>query len=185
MTSPIAGIDPHQHTFTIAVIDPAGVEIADECFENTGAGFTRAAEWLNTHSVQTVGIECSASWGAHVAVALAAAGFDCREVPPTRSSAQRRARRLAKTDIVDAYSTARALLAEPTLGPAQALEIYDPLVALIEAVVQHRTALVAARTLLLQHIWSCDQPTPNRDTRSNPHQRQDRITTPSARTHHR
>jgi Transposase IS116/IS110/IS902 family len=55
---------------------------------------------------------------------------------------------LAKTDVVDAVAAARALLAEPTLGPAQALEIYDPLVAKIEAVLEHRRALVEARTLM-------------------------------------
>ena len=41
----------------------------------------------------------------------------------------RRGRRLAKTDAVDAVASARALLAEPTLGPVQALEAYDPAVA--------------------------------------------------------
>ena len=47
---------------------------------------------------------------------------------------------------------ARALLAEPTLGPVQALEVYDPLVAKIEAVLEHRRMLVAVRTLALHHV---------------------------------
>ncbi len=85
-------------------------------------------------------------------VALAAAGFDAREVPASRSAAQRRSRRLGKTDAVDAVASARALLAEPTLGPVQALEAYDPLVAEIEAVLEHRRTLVAARTLMLHHV---------------------------------
>ena len=87
-----------------------------------------------------------------VAVALAAAGFDAREVPASRSAAQRRSRQLDKTDAVDAVASARALLAEPTLGPVQALEAYDPLVAEIEAVLEHRRTLVAARTLMLHHV---------------------------------
>ncbi|MCP4305212.1 MAG: IS110 family transposase [bacterium] len=152
MTSPIAGIDPHRDSFTIGIINSNGVEICHQSFDNNGSGYGEAIELLTTHGVEQVGVESSASWGAHVAIALVAAGFDAREVPPTRSAAQRRARRLAKTDIVDAFSTARALLAEPTLGPVQALEIYDPLVAEIEAVLQHRQALVATRTLLLQHV---------------------------------
>ncbi len=82
---------------------------------------------------------------------LAAAGFDAREVPVSRSAAQRRSRRLDKTDAVDAVASARALLAEPALGPVQALEVYDPLVAEIEAVLEHRRALAAARTLGLHH----------------------------------
>jgi transposase len=91
------------------------------------------------------------SWGQHVAIALVAAGLAVREVPAQRSAQQRRARRLAKTDAVDAVAAARALLAEPTLGPAQALETYDPLVAKIEAVLEHRRALVAARTRMLHY----------------------------------
>jgi transposase len=83
---------------------------------------------------------------------VVAAGFDAREVPPQRSAAQRRSRRLAKTDAIDAVATARALLAEPSLGPVQTLQVYDPLVAELEAVLEHRRALVEARTLLLHHV---------------------------------
>ena len=107
---------------------------------------------LTAHGVEQVGIEGSAGWGAHAAIALVAAGFDCREVPAQRSAAQRRARRLDKTDVVDAVAAARALLAEPTLGPVQTLEVYDPLVAKIEAVLEHRRMLVTVRTLVLHHV---------------------------------
>lgn len=65
---------------------------------------------------------------------------------------QRRSRRLDKTDAVDAVSTARALQAEPSLGPVQVLDAYDPVVAKISAVLEHRQALVTARTLLLHHV---------------------------------
>lgn len=90
--------------------------------------------------------------GAHAAIALVAAGFDAREVPAQRSAAQRRSRRLDKTDVVDAVAAARALLAEPTLGPVQTLEVYDSLVAKIEAVLEHRRMLVNVRTLVLHHV---------------------------------
>ena len=56
-----------------------------------------------------------------------------------------------KTDVVDALSTVRALLAEPTLGLVQALEVHDSLVAKIEAVLEHRRMLVEVRTLVLHH----------------------------------
>jgi transposase len=155
MTAHIGGIDPHQNTFTVGVVDEHGIEVGCEAFDNCADGYLAAIELLRAHSVQSVGVEGSAKWGAHVSIALVAAGFDTREVPPTRSAAQRRSRRLDKTDAVDAISTARALQAEPGLGPAQALEIYDPLVAEIEAVLEHRRALVATRTFMLQHL--CDQ----------------------------
>ena len=146
-----AGIDAHQNTITIAVIDPTGQQVVVESFDNKISGYCQTAELLTTHRVQVVGVECSGSWGAHTAVALHSAGFDVREVPPNRGAGQRRARRLAKTDVIDAVSIARAVLAEPTLGPAQALEIYDPVVAEIEAVLAHRNTLVEQRKLMLAH----------------------------------
>ena len=152
MASPVAGIDPHQDTLTVGIVDANGVELTHETFPNSAVGYVAAIELLTAHGVVGVGVEGSASWGAHVAIALVAARFDAREVPPQRSAAQRRARRLDKTDIVDAVSAARALLAEPTLGPVQALEIYDPLVAKIEAVLEHRRMLVEVRTLVLHHV---------------------------------
>ena len=152
MTFSVGGIDSHQDTFTVGIVDEHGVEITHETFENTAVGYLGAIGLLDAHGVRQVGVEGSAKWGAHVAIALAAAGFDAREVPPSRSAAQRRSRRLEGTDAVDAVASARALQAEPTLGPAQTLEVYDPLVAKIEAVLEHRRALVAARTLLLHHV---------------------------------
>ena len=152
MTPPVGGIDPHQDTFTVGIVDGHGVEITHETFDNTADGFVAAIDLLTACDVRQVGVEGSAKWGAHVAIALAAAGFDAREVPASRSAAQRRSRRLEKTDAVDAVASARALLAEPSLGPVQALEVYDPLVAEVEAVLEHRGALVAARTLGLHHV---------------------------------
>ena len=151
MTSPVAGIDPHQDSITVGIVDPNGVELTHEAFPASAAGYLAAVELLTTHRVQAVGVEGSAGWGSHVSIALVAAGFDCREVPAQRSAAQRRSRRLDKTDAVDAVAAARALLAEPSLGPVQTLEVYDPLVAKIEAVLEHRRMLVAVRTLVLHH----------------------------------
>ncbi len=123
MTSAVGGIDPHQDTFTVGIVDANGVEMTHEAFDNTAAGYASAIDLLDAHGVGRVGVEGSAKWGAHVAIALAAARFDAREVPPSRSPAQRRSRRLDKTDAVDAVASARALGAEPTLGPVQALEV--------------------------------------------------------------
>src|SRR5215213_9631793 len=119
MMSPVAGIDPHRSSFTVGVVDINGVELAHASYDNTGSGYVAAIELLSSHDVRQVGVEGSASWGSHVAIAVVAAGFDAREVPPQGAAQQRRARRLAKTDNVDAVSTARALLAEPSLGPVQ------------------------------------------------------------------
>ena len=150
MTPPVGGIDPHQDTLTVGIVDPLGVEITHETFANTAASYLDV-DWLDAHGVGRVDVEGSAKWGAHVAIALAAAGFDARCFPASRSAAQRRSRQLGKTDAVDAVSSARALWPSPRSDPP-ALEIYDPLVAKIEAVLEHRRALVAARTLGLHHV---------------------------------
>lgn len=53
---------------------------------------------------------------------------------------------------VDRQCHLGALLVEPTLGPVPTLEVYDPFVAKIEAVLEHRRMLVAIRTLALHHV---------------------------------
>lgn len=152
MPATIAGIDPHQDQFTVGVVDGNGVELALATFPNSGVGYGDAIALLATHQVSLIGVEGSGSWGAHVAIALVAAGFDAREVPAQRCAAQRRARRLAKTDAVDAVAAARAVLAEPTLGPVQALDAHDPALAQLQAVLEHRRMLVDLRVLRLHHI---------------------------------
>lgn len=177
MTAHLAGIDPHQNNFTMGIIDEHGIEICIETFDNNATGFVEAIDLLNAHGIELVGVEGSAKWGAHVSIAIVAAGFDAREVPPSRSAAQRRSRRLDKTDAVDAISTARALQAEPTLGPVQTLEVYDPVLAKMEAVLEHRRALVATRTLMLHHIGDqiAKLPTDIRDQLSMTGKIQDRL----------
>jgi len=152
MTLPTAGIDPHNTNFTVGIIDVHGVEITHKAFPNSATGFVEAIELLTTHGVRTVGVEGSGCLGAHVSIALTSAGFDVREVPAQRSATQRRSRRLDKTDTVDSIAVARAVAAEPTLGPAQVMEIYDPLVAKIETVLEQRRFLVESRVLMLHHV---------------------------------
>jgi hypothetical protein len=147
MPSALAGIDPHQDSISVGIIESNGVEVAHQTFPKTSVGYLATIGFLHQHGVEQVGVEGSANWGAHVSVALVAS-----EVPPQRSVAQRRARRLDKTDAVDAVAAARALLAEPTLGPVQTLEVFDPLIAKIEAVLEHRRMLVDVRTLVLHHV---------------------------------
>jgi transposase len=151
MPSALAGIDPHQDSITVGIIDLNGVEVTHQTFPTTSAGYLETIDLLHEHDVDQVGVEGSASWGAHASIALVAAGFDAREVPAQRTAAQRRARRLEKTDAVDSVAAARALLAEPSLGPVQTLEVFDSLVAKIEAVLEHRRMLVDVRTLVLHH----------------------------------
>ena len=77
----------------MGIVDAHGVELIHETHANTAVGYGEAIDLLDAHGVEMVGVEGSAKWGTHVAVALAAAGFDARDVPPSRSAAQRRDRR--------------------------------------------------------------------------------------------
>lgn len=107
---------------------------------------------LTAHGVTQVGVEGSASWGAHVAIAMVAAGFDVREVPAQRSAMQRRPGGWPRpTPSTRSPQHARCRPSRPW-GPPQTLEVYDPLVAELEAILEHRHALVEGRTLLLHHV---------------------------------
>ncbi len=68
--------------------------------------------------IQRIGIEGSGSLGRPVTVALAAAGYDVREVQANRTNERRRRRRRAKTDITDAQAIAAETLTDPGLPPA-------------------------------------------------------------------
>jgi hypothetical protein len=57
LSSVVAGIDPHQATFTVAVVDSNGVEIAHDTFSNSATGYLTAIELLNTHRVERVAVE--------------------------------------------------------------------------------------------------------------------------------
>lgn len=57
MTSSVAGIDPHQDSFTVGVVDPNGVEVVHETFPNAAATYCSAIELLTGNGVDQVGIE--------------------------------------------------------------------------------------------------------------------------------
>lgn len=149
----VVGVDPHKLSVTIAVVDPAGVEIDAASFDNTHAGLAAGEEWLAGLEVDIlrIGVEGSSGHGRHLAERLVAAGYDTREVPPRRTAERRRCRRRAKTDREDALAIARATAGEPGLGPvkpgAGLGDAHDELV----VVRKHRELLVHRRTTMLNH----------------------------------
>jgi len=60
MTSSVAGIDPHQDSFTVGIVDANGVELSHETFPTTAVGYLAAIELLTERDVEMVGIEGSA-----------------------------------------------------------------------------------------------------------------------------
>jgi transposase len=96
----VAGIDPHKHTFTVAVLDERGGLHGCGQLPDQPAGLAAALAWLDEveFELDRVGVEGSAWLGSQVATFLATAGYDVREVQASRTAERRRRRRRAKTD---------------------------------------------------------------------------------------
>ena len=106
----VGGIDPHADTIHVALVTGTGKPVSDCEFTTTTDGYRCAVEFLRAEGVlERVGVEGAGSYGAGITRALTAAGVEVVEVErPTRSSR----RRSGKSDRLDAYHAARAVLAE-------------------------------------------------------------------------
>ncbi|MFP5283818.1 MAG: transposase, partial [Actinomycetes bacterium] len=115
----VGGVDPHADTLQVAAVTAVGKVIGDAEFPTTPAGYRAARRFLTgCGPVIRVGVEGAASYGAGISRALQAAGIAVVEVErPTRSARRRK----GKSDRLDAYHAARAVLAErssPVKDPA-------------------------------------------------------------------
>ncbi len=118
MTSPTptvtVGVDTHSDTHHAAVIDAVGRKIADASFVTTLSGYQARVDWVRSHGrVERVGVEGTGAYGAGLARHLRAAGLTVVEVDrPDR----RTRRHEGKSDPVDAYAAAAAVLAGTASG---------------------------------------------------------------------
>jgi len=90
-THAVAGIDPHKHTATVAVVDVLdvlGVLVVSLSFAVTESGIAELLSLLRSTSlrIDRVGVEGSGGLGRPVMLALAAAGYDVREVQANRTA---------------------------------------------------------------------------------------------------
>src|SRR5690349_12028320 len=133
----VGGIDSHKDTIHVAVITELGVAVEDQEFPTTITGYRDATDWLAGHGrVTAVGVEGTSSYGAGIAAALLDRGVHVVEVNRTRPAERRRQ---GKSDRLDAYRAARAVVAgEATTDPKRAS--IEPLRALMIA---RRSALKA------------------------------------------
>lgn len=107
-TGPVAGVDTHADTHTLAVVTAQGAVEFTEQFTADRRGHTALLERLQeVESLDRVGVEGTNSYGAELTRALLAAGFTVLEVlRPTRQ-----VRRMdGKSDPVDAIAAARQVL---------------------------------------------------------------------------
>lgn len=141
----IGGIDTHADTIHVAAIDEHGRDLGDCEFPTTPAGYAAALAFLTAFGdLAVIGIEGTSSYGVGIARAAHGAGVGVREVTrPDR--AHRRMR--GKSDPIDAYQAARAVLA----GRAEAVA-KDPAIEPLRALVNARRSAVKAASAAMHQI---------------------------------
>jgi transposase len=159
----IVGVDPHKRVFSAVAIDARGGRLGKWTGGTTAQAIRELRVWASEHAPGAVwAIESTNSWGRRLAVALAEAGADVRDVCPTRTAERRRRRPgRGKSDAIDAEAIARELLAHPDLPhafkgaqPGQPDPQRDLLAVLVRArkqvVDRHRRLLNEAEPLLTE-----------------------------------
>ena len=152
----VVGCDSHKATLTLAAVDGSGTDLDVASFTNDREGFGKALAWLHGLGIEVarVGVEGSASWGRHLATYLGEAGYDVREVPPTRTTDRRHRRRRPKTDQEDARAAARETLADPGLPPAKPTLEVSEAQAELSVLCERRRSLIRRRQRLLNEAES-------------------------------
>lgn len=113
----IAGVDTHQRTHHVALIDTTGHQVTDAEFPATQAGYTDLVAWTRSHGrVEVFGVESTGSYGAGLATHLIT--VDLRVIEVNRPDKSTRAMQ-GKSDPIDAYSAARQVLAGRATGWAK------------------------------------------------------------------
>ncbi len=112
------GVDTHRDTHHAAVVDEVGRELGDAEFPATPVGYRRLLAWLRGFgALEQVGVEGTGSYGAGLARHLRAERVRVLEVDrPDRKT--RRAK--GKSDPIDAYAAARAVLSGAAGGTPKA-----------------------------------------------------------------
>lgn len=113
-----AGVDTHQATHHVALIDSAGRELGDREFPATTQGYRALLDFARSlGTLEQIGVESSGSYGAGLATFLTAASIRVTEV--NRPEKTTRAMQ-GKSDPIDAYSAARQVLSGHANGWAKA-----------------------------------------------------------------
>lgn len=148
MTSPrrvVIGVDTHLDTIHIAAITDTGQLLGDAEFATNPTAYWAAITWARSFGeVLTVGVEGTSSYGAGLTQALQHHDIHVVEVNRPDRAARRRQ---GKSDPLDAYSAARAVLAGHGLAVPK-----DPPTGAIKALLVARRGAVKARSAAIQQI---------------------------------
>jgi transposase len=143
----IVGVDTHADTHAAVVLSLLGAVLGARMFPATRAGYARLLEWAASFGqLDRIGIEGTGSWGRGLSLFCLARGLEVREV----DRADRRTRRArGKTDLIDAETAARAVLA----GTASTLpKTGDGPVEMIRVLHITRETAVKARTQAINQL---------------------------------
>lgn len=148
MTSPrrvVIGVDTHLDTIHIAAITDTGQLLGDAEFGTNPTGYWAAIGWARSFGdVVSVGVEGTSSYGAGITQAMQDNNIHVVEVNRPDRSARRRQ---GKSDPLDAYSAARAVLAGHGLAVPK-----DPHTGALKALLVARRGAIKARTAAINQI---------------------------------
>lgn len=117
----IGGIDTHADTIHVAAIDPWGRELDDAEFPTTPTGYRRALEFLTDQgAVAAIGVEGTSSYGVGITRTAVDAGMEVFEVLRPERAVRRRE---GKSDPLDAYQAAHAVLSGRATAAAKTADI--------------------------------------------------------------
>lgn len=141
----VIGVDTHLDTIHIAAITDTGQILGDAEFATNPTGYWAAITWARSFGdIGTVGVEGTSSYGAGLTQALQDNDIHVVEVNRPDRAARRRQ---GKSDPLDAYSAARAVLAGHGLAVPK-----DPHTGALKALLIARHGAVKARTAAILQI---------------------------------
>lgn len=156
MQSIVAGVDCHAESHTVVVVDGLGRTLGELVVRTEPAAFADArvqvGQWAAAHGAGALvwGLESTGSYGRGFAEFLVASGDVVYEVPPRLGHAERkRARRLGKSDALDAHAIAMVVLREG----ARLTRFYgERMEEELRLYYDHRDRLVRERTALINRV---------------------------------
>jgi transposase len=141
----VIGVDTHLDTIHLAALTDAGQLLGDAEFPTTPTGYYVALRWAQSFGeVFIAGVEGTSSYGAGFTQALQGNGIHVVEINRPDRAARRRQ---GKSDPLDAYSAARAVLAGHSLAVPK-----DSNTSALKALLIARRGAVKARTAAIQQI---------------------------------
>lgn len=143
----VGGVDTHADTHHAAVLLMNGTRLADAQFPATASGYTQLLDWLRSFGrPHAVGVEGTGAYGAALARHLHS--HQIRVVEVNRPDRRQR-RQQGKSDPLDAYAAADAVLAgRATAAPKLGTGVIEA----IRAVHLSRAGAVKARTAAINEL---------------------------------